>query len=263
MTALDQELRTVRQELAKSLRRGEELEAELSKTKVQNVQLNSELATVYRSPDLLVTQMKTSIQNTSAIIQNASTIINSASVAEVTKLKEKLAESHEMLNKQQLDEKEKLQNFQRRYDIAVGDLQSKNVKLQSQYDEKAKGLELAQKQRAEVDAKLGEKDKIILEARNRNSELRSEIQIVRSKSDQLENNFKKIAEELEKSRNERSVAQNKLAECKKFFELAANVARQIENPGHGSPVLQDKPTPPGTSQQQGQSGNPPKRPRRN
>ncbi|KAI1713892.1 hypothetical protein DdX_08775 [Ditylenchus destructor] len=179
---------TLEHELLESPMNGEDLEEELNRMNARNMQLNSELAMMHRSTSPIVAEFTKSIQN--------------ASDAVATKLKEKFAELNGILSKQQLEQTEMLQIFRQRYDVTVGDLKSRNKSLQDQFNEEAKDLELAQKQRAEVEAKLNKK---VTEANGRNSELRSEIL-------KLKRNSEHLTVELEKTRSERNGVQTKLEE---------------------------------------------------
>ncbi|KAI1708259.1 hypothetical protein DdX_11937 [Ditylenchus destructor] len=168
------------------------------------------------------------------------------------------ANCYQMVIKQQKEQVEKVHELQQRYGMINADLQSKNSELQTQLEQKTKECE-------QTVAKLDEKEKVILEARNCETDLRSELQNSRAQKEQIEKNFKKVSAELDKTRNERKAAQDRLEQCKNFVDHVgrncADFARQVENIGPVSPVLQMKRTPPDANQHE-QGTSPSKRSKR-
>ncbi|KAI1708282.1 hypothetical protein DdX_11962 [Ditylenchus destructor] len=231
MTTLEQELRSTQQELAESRRYAEDQTTELAKAKAQIIELHNELAANYESSVPIATQIVSIIQQSSNV--------------EFENLNKQLAECHRKMIKQQKEHEEKVHDLQQRHGMTTGHLQSKNNELQTQLEDKTKELE-------QTVAKLDEREKTILEARNCETDLRSEVKGVRAQKEQIEKNFKKVSAELDKARTERKAAQDRLDQYKNFADQVgqnyANLARQVENTGLGSPVLQIKRTPPDANQ---------------
>ncbi|KAI1715959.1 hypothetical protein Ddc_10726 [Ditylenchus destructor] len=212
-----QELRSTQQELAESRRHAENQTSELDKANAQIIELHSELAAKYESTVPIVTQIKSILQNSSDMESEEQT--------------KQLAKCHQMMIEQQNEYAEKVHDLQQRYNITNAHLQSKNSELKTQLEDKTKECEQAV-------TKLDEKERVILEYRNCETDLRSEVQTVRAQKEHLEKNFETVSAALNKARNERKEAQDRLKKYKYFVDqVSRNWNTQVKNIDPGSPVL--------------------------